>query len=58
LSYQQGTESYTGYDYESWHYRYVGKDTAKSMYESNLTPNQYLKLEQFKEFLQDEKNTN
>ena len=28
LSYPEGLEHITGYSYESWHYRYVGKDLA------------------------------
>jgi len=28
LSYPQGLEAITGYSWESWHYRYVGKDLA------------------------------
>ena len=28
LSYPEGAESITGYDWESWHYRYVGKAAA------------------------------
>ena len=28
LSYPRGAEGLTGYDWESWHYRYVGKDAA------------------------------
>ena len=28
LRYPKGKENITGYDYESWHYRYVGKEAA------------------------------
>lgn len=28
LSYPKGAENVTGYDWESWHFRYVGKDAA------------------------------
>ena len=28
LSYPEGMESYTGYMWESWHYRYIGRDAA------------------------------
>ena len=31
----------TGFRYEAWHYRYVGKDIAKYMYENNLTFDEY-----------------
>lgn len=34
ISYPQGHESTTGYSYESWHYRYVGKDNALEMINS------------------------
>ena len=30
--YPKGKEEITGYEYESWHYRYVGKDAAEAMY--------------------------
>ena len=29
LSYPEGMEDLTGYSWESWHYRYVGKETAR-----------------------------
>lgn len=32
LRYPQGKEEITGYTYEPWHYRYVGKDVANAMY--------------------------
>lgn len=32
LRYPQGKQSETGYIYESWHFRYVGKDLAKKLY--------------------------
>lgn len=31
--YKKGQEKYTGYMPEAWHYRYVGKDVAKYLYE-------------------------
>ena len=31
----------TGYQYESWHYRYVGKELAKFLYTNNLTLEEY-----------------
>ena len=31
----------TGYNFESWHYRYVGVDLAKKVYESGLTYDEY-----------------
>lgn len=41
LRYPDGKENITGYKFESWHYRYVGKDLAKQIYESNLTFDEY-----------------
>lgn len=32
----------TGYQYESWHYRYVGKEVAKEIKDKNLTLEEYL----------------
>ena len=32
----------TGYVYESWHYRYVGKDIAKYIKENNITLEEYI----------------
>ena len=32
IRYPKGKESYTGYSYEPWHIRYVGKDLAKELY--------------------------
>jgi zinc D-Ala-D-Ala carboxypeptidase len=37
LRYPEGKEGVTGYMYESWHYRYVGKDLAGAIYQSGLT---------------------
>ncbi|MGN8660502.1 hypothetical protein [Catenibacterium mitsuokai] len=34
-------EDLTGYHYESWHIRYVGKDLAKKVEESQLTFDEY-----------------
>lgn len=42
-SYPRDKESITGYRYEPWHYRYVGKDYAKKIKESNLTITEFLK---------------
>jgi D-alanyl-D-alanine carboxypeptidase len=37
LRYPKGKESITGYQYEPWHFRYVGIDLATALYESELT---------------------
>ena len=41
LRYPKGKTDITGYDYESWHYRYVGKEIAKYIYENNITFDEY-----------------
>ena len=41
LRYPQKKESITGYSYESWHYRYVGFDIAKIIYETDITFDEY-----------------
>lgn len=32
----------TGYNYEPWHVRYVGKEQAKAIYEANVPMETYL----------------
>lgn len=39
--YPKGLESITGYNYESWHYRYVGKKIAKYIEDHNITFDEY-----------------
>ena len=41
LRYPKDKEYITGYNYESWHYRYVGKDLAAKVKESGLTYDEY-----------------
>ena len=41
LRYPKGKEYLTGYNYESWHYRYLGVDTATKVYSSKLTYDEY-----------------
>ena len=36
VHYQEGWEEITGYSYEPWHLRYVGKEYATAIYESGL----------------------
>lgn len=43
VRYESGKEETTGYNYEPWHVRYVGKEVAKKIYESNLTLEDYEK---------------
>ncbi len=41
LRYPKDKEYITGYNYESWHYRYVGKELATKVKESGLTYDEY-----------------
>lgn len=41
LRYPKDKQAITGYSYEAWHYRYIGKDLAKKVYESKLTFDEY-----------------
>ena len=41
LRYPENKEDITGYSYEAWHYRYVGKELAKKVYDSDLTYDEY-----------------
>ena len=36
LRYGKDWEDVTGYKYESWHFRYVGKEVAKEIHEANI----------------------
>lgn len=42
IRYQENKEPVTGYDYEPWHLRYVGKDHAKTITNFNITLETYL----------------
>ena len=41
LRYPEGKEYITGYNYESWHYRYVGVDVATQIKNENITFDEY-----------------
>ncbi len=41
LRYPEGLENITGYNAESWHFRYVGKEIAKYIHENNITYEEY-----------------
>lgn len=41
LRYPKGKTNITGFKYEPWHYRYVGIEVAKTIYEENLTLEEY-----------------
>ncbi|WP_322796772.1 M15 family metallopeptidase [Tepidiforma sp.] len=42
VSYPDGKEHITGYAYEPWHVRYVGRDVAEAVHRSGLTLREYL----------------
>ena len=42
IRYPQNKEDKTGYKYEPWHIRYLGKETAQKVYESGLCLEEYL----------------
>ena len=44
LRYPEGEEDITGYSYESWHFRYVGRYHAERISALDLTLEEYLEL--------------
>ncbi|MCM1171102.1 MAG: M15 family metallopeptidase [Clostridium sp.] len=44
LRYPKDKVEVTGIDYEPWHFRYVGEEAAKFMYEHNLTLEEFYQL--------------
>lgn len=42
LRYQEGKEDITGYSYEPWHIRYVGKDAAAEIHSTGVTLEEFL----------------
>lgn len=42
IRYPKGKEDITGYSYEPWHIRYVGKEVATKIYENGYTFEEYL----------------
>lgn len=44
LRYPLGKEYITGIEYEPWHFRYVGKDAAKIIFEENITLEEFWDL--------------
>ena len=42
LRYPKGKEKITGYMYEEWHFRYVGIDVAKIIYDEGITYDEYI----------------
>ena len=45
IRYPEDKEDVTGYKYEPWHIRYLGKETAKKVYESGLCLEEYLGID-------------
>ena len=45
IRYPENGESATGYIYEPWHIRYLGVETAKKVYDSGLTLEEYLGID-------------
>lgn len=41
LRYPKGKEEITGYNYEPWHYRFVGLELAKKLFDENITLEEY-----------------
>jgi len=46
LRYPKDKEYITGYKFEPWHYRYVGRKHSKKIYENNLTLEEYIEKKQ------------
>jgi D-alanyl-D-alanine carboxypeptidase len=44
IRYPKGKEAVTGYQYEPWHLRYVGKKAARVIFERNITLEEYFKI--------------
>ncbi|MDD3173796.1 MAG: M15 family metallopeptidase [Herbinix sp.] len=44
LRYPKGKEAITGYDYEPWHFRYLGRELAEAVYFSNMVYDQFYSL--------------
>lgn len=44
LRYPKGKETITGYQYEPWHFRYVGVEAAHTIFEKNITLEEYFDI--------------
>ncbi|WP_066047890.1 M15 family metallopeptidase [Robertmurraya korlensis] len=44
LRYPKGKETITGYQYEPWHFRYVGVNAAQTIFEKNITLEEYFDI--------------
>ena len=47
IRYKEGTEHITGYMYEPWHIRYLGKEIAEKVHKSGLTLEEYLGIDSY-----------
>ncbi|MGI5894788.1 MAG: D-alanyl-D-alanine carboxypeptidase family protein [Candidatus Merdivicinus sp.] len=47
IRYPEEKENVTGYQYEPWHLRYLGVETAKAVYESGLCLEEYLGISSY-----------
>jgi D-alanyl-D-alanine carboxypeptidase len=45
IRYPNGKEKITGYEYEPWHIRYVGKDLATELYQNEQTMEEFFNLQ-------------
>ena len=45
----QGKQEITGTSYEPWHYRYVGVDAAREIYERGICLEEYFEQDELKE---------
>ncbi|MEG2251038.1 MAG: M15 family metallopeptidase [Bacilli bacterium] len=41
LRYPENSKMFTGYDFEPWHFRYIGVDAAKTIHEENILFEEY-----------------
>lgn len=44
LRFPEGKTDITGYMYESWHWRFVGREAATYIYENGVTLEEYLEI--------------
>ncbi|KAA9300493.1 MULTISPECIES: D-alanyl-D-alanine carboxypeptidase family protein [Aerococcus] len=54
LRYLEGSEAITGYEFEPWHYRYVGRDHAAFIHRYQLTLEEYLQLAHYRDQVKQE----
>ena len=47
IRFPENKEKITGYSYEPWHIRYVGKDLAKIIHDNNLTLEEYFESDKY-----------